>query len=751
MPFLHPLILWTGLAAATVPVVIHLLNRRRYRRVPWAAMQFLLESVRRNRRRLRLEELLLLAVRTLIVLLLAVGLARFTGCGAMRMLPGGDAGQAAVFVLDDSYSLGQRVADQSVFALARGDLADQVARMTQADRATLLVTSRPEAPVGQVDVNTDPNALAQRVREIPLSSRRARLASALSAAGELLADQSGTRRVFLLSDIRKADLVDPAAAGQLADAYQKLVEVGAELIVIDYGRPPSANLTLQSVQLVERFAVAGMPARIQLTIANQGPRPATNVEIRLSARYAGAADGEPVALPVQMIDEIPPGDSRQAEIRILPPQAGSAVLSARLAADELPGDNEAHLAIEVRPAIHALVVDGRKALEPRDSESYFLASVIDPYDDGRFGTTCEVVPTDSLDDVDFGDYDLVFLTAVREFPLQPGSDGASYPSLTRLEEYVRDGGGLVIFTGPQINLGFYNGPLFAEGSGLCPFRLAPPAGDPRGRDRFVRLDPKSIAADSVMGVFAGEGAVFTRLIRFYGFHPADESVALSADGEVSPPRVIARFTDPAGSPAAVTRQLGRGTVIFFPTSASTAWTDWPIGRIGTFAGVMHALFPRAARAQARLLTGAVGEPIAYVPPRAWFDATVLLQTPQYPAEPRVPLVADDEVAHLLRYQNPRVAGTYEMAFELPDGTKSRVFFARNVDPAEGDLAMASRTDLATALGSDTFRYTRRSADSTATLASAGEQKEYWKWAIGAVLALLAIETWLAQRFGHYTT
>ncbi|HKI18359.1 MAG TPA: BatA domain-containing protein, partial [Isosphaeraceae bacterium] len=57
-----------GLAAAAVPLVIHLLNRRKFREVSWAAMQFLLAALRKNRRRIRVEQWLLLAIRTLVVL-----------------------------------------------------------------------------------------------------------------------------------------------------------------------------------------------------------------------------------------------------------------------------------------------------------------------------------------------------------------------------------------------------------------------------------------------------------------------------------------------------------------------------------------------------------------------------------------------------------------------------------------------------------------------------------------------------------
>ena len=88
--FVHPAILG-GLALASLPIIIHLLNRRRFKRMDWAAMEFLLKAAVRNRRRVRLENLLLLLLRTLIVILLVMAVSRpFTsresglagGCGA---------------------------------------------------------------------------------------------------------------------------------------------------------------------------------------------------------------------------------------------------------------------------------------------------------------------------------------------------------------------------------------------------------------------------------------------------------------------------------------------------------------------------------------------------------------------------------------------------------------------------------------------------------------------------------------------
>src|SRR3954471_8415572 len=114
MGFLAPYLLW-GLLAASIPVILHLFFRSRYRTVPWAAMKFLLTSIEQTSRRLRFQEMLLLATRVALLLLLALALARPIS-SAVRGTGRGDAVDAA-FVFDTSFSMG--AADGAKTRLAR--------------------------------------------------------------------------------------------------------------------------------------------------------------------------------------------------------------------------------------------------------------------------------------------------------------------------------------------------------------------------------------------------------------------------------------------------------------------------------------------------------------------------------------------------------------------------------------------------------------------------------------------------------
>src|SRR5579862_3227916 len=110
--FLNPAALTVGGALVSAPILIHLINRMRFKRLRWAAMEFLLKSQKRNRRRLIIEQLLLLLLRCLLILLAGLLLSRFIGCtGAW----GGGFEQKSnlhVVVLDDTLSMLDKVKDK---------------------------------------------------------------------------------------------------------------------------------------------------------------------------------------------------------------------------------------------------------------------------------------------------------------------------------------------------------------------------------------------------------------------------------------------------------------------------------------------------------------------------------------------------------------------------------------------------------------------------------------------------------------
>src|SRR3954463_5366686 len=97
---------WAGLAAVSIPIIIHILNRRRFKTVTWAAMDFLLRAMKKNRRRLRFEQWVLLATRCLVVFLLGMALARPLACENRSLAGLGGGGGGPGFVIPNKSPLG---------------------------------------------------------------------------------------------------------------------------------------------------------------------------------------------------------------------------------------------------------------------------------------------------------------------------------------------------------------------------------------------------------------------------------------------------------------------------------------------------------------------------------------------------------------------------------------------------------------------------------------------------------------------
>ena len=138
---LNPLMAWIGAAAVSVPSIIHLLNRRKFERVVWAAMRFLRVSVEQNQRRIRVEDMLLLALRCLLLLLLGLALARPT---IRSVAAGGWFGQAkvtSVVLLDNSYSMSAADGAKSRFENAKEAAVKAIDSLPAGSSVSVLLAS----------------------------------------------------------------------------------------------------------------------------------------------------------------------------------------------------------------------------------------------------------------------------------------------------------------------------------------------------------------------------------------------------------------------------------------------------------------------------------------------------------------------------------------------------------------------------------------------------------------------------------
>src|SRR4051812_20674058 len=198
MSFLNPIMLF-GLAAVSVPIIIHLLNRRRFQKVVWAAMKFLKVSVEQNQRRMRIEDMILLALRCLLLALLALALAR----PAILSNKGDVFGQSkvtGVIILDNSYSMGLTDGTLTRFEKAR-KAAEQVLDSMPIGSATAVFLASDIVQGVIPEPTFDMNLARKTIREAPLSDRGTDLYPAIEKAVDTLKDRLVVRKeIYLVTD-----------------------------------------------------------------------------------------------------------------------------------------------------------------------------------------------------------------------------------------------------------------------------------------------------------------------------------------------------------------------------------------------------------------------------------------------------------------------------------------------------------------------------------------------------------------------
>ncbi len=211
-------------AAASIPVIIHLLNRRRFRIVNWGAMRFLLSAQRKNARRMRLEQLILLAVRVAIVLLLVLAMASVALWAENiwgRFFPDSVARAATssqrtykILVIDGSLSMATRTGEQSCFEKAIG-LAEQIVQTSPESGFSVVLMTAPAQTI--VPGPSDDGAKVEaEIGKLRLPHGNADLASTLRTVEGLLQQPLGRydhKEVYFLTDLQKSTWIAPQSAG----------------------------------------------------------------------------------------------------------------------------------------------------------------------------------------------------------------------------------------------------------------------------------------------------------------------------------------------------------------------------------------------------------------------------------------------------------------------------------------------------------------------------------------------------------
>jgi hypothetical protein len=727
--FLHPA-LAAGAALAAVPLVIHLLNRQRYRPTPWAAMRFVLAAHKRTRRRVQLENLLLLMLRMGAVALLALAVARpfVSGGGALGVLT--ERRREVVLVLDGSASTGLQVGAESTFATLRARAVELAEKLdgSAGDRLHVLLMG---ATTRLVSWPTPEKAALVLPTLTSPTDERADLAAALVEALDIVREggseeeQSSGAEVRVLSDLQ-ADLFLDEEGGTrqgVLDALDAFEALGVTVVLEDAtgGVLRPDNTSVSGISLPPGPLRAGEPTEIlvQLRHLASGPRVAARVTLEI--------DGN--RLPSQRVDLDPEGRA-EARFPHTFTEAGPHSLVATVDGDGLAADDTRASVLVVPDPIRVLVVNGSPAERLLDDEAGFLVLALRAPEADGLPSDFEVeeVTASALaaGEVELKGRDVIWLAGVPPLP-----EGVCLD----LEARVAAGAGLVMSCGDGMSdLEGVGARLFrADGSGLLPAEPIARTRSPRRESYFRVLEFDG--TDPVLAFFDSERhrPLLTEV-------PIQEFVR---SRPLPDARVLATLDDDARSPLLVTRPFLDGQVWLWTTSIGRSWTPLP-----QLAPVMIPLVVEWVRAAARREPGQRdGQP--GLAPRLEVEAFPRGLTLVRPDGTRRAISGEPEPTSrggfLLPAPEPADlarAGLYRVELE---GAPTEPF-AVVLPPEESELRRSSPAELE-GLHAALRVVAPESAEEGADPVTGGPQGELWRVVAWACLAFLVGESLWGARLG----
>ncbi|HTN77880.1 MAG TPA: hypothetical protein VL096_21630, partial [Pirellulaceae bacterium] len=492
---------------------------------------------------------------------------------------------------------------------------------------------------------------------------------------------------------------------------------------------------------------AGVPFFVNIAVRNHGNQAAKRVQVKVrsntidASKYNPAAPeanlGESEELPVVLIDEIPPGELVTQRVQIYFPIAGQHVISATLPEDAVAADNRRYAVVDFPDGEPVLVIDGHA----KGRNAYYLNSAFQPGARANTGVRPDVQPPEFLRDVTaetLNKYRVIYLLDVPR--LDPRG-------VTNLEAFVQGGGGLAFFVGPNVNLAFYNNSLYKNGSGLFPVPL----------DREDELLPDAVEnkpdmeaeAHPLFQPLLAEQNPLIRLVtveRYLRVAPTWKA------GQDNSAKVIAKLRNQA--PLVIEQPHGAGRVVAFLTTAAPDWNSWASDP--TFVVVALKLQSYLARPPANDQSRLVGAPLALSVDAAKFRPEMKFITPGGREGTHIVIdrVAKAEgaappwqasIGEPGTHETDR-AGIYEAVSTTIEGQALPARFAFNVEPREGELALADSTALLARLAPAKVSFTHFDDD----LDTADDAANHFSLPLMALLIVVLIgEQLLSYSAGYH--
>ena len=415
MTFLNPAVLF-GLLAASIPVLIHLFNLRKLKKIEFSTLAFLKELQKNRIRKIKLKQWLLLALRVLIILLLVLAFARPTLEGVAIGGTTSAAKTTAVFILDDTFSMSVVDAKGSYFNQAKESIKKLMKNLQDGDEAALILVSGKNK--GDTKPSTNLTDFVKKVNSTEPAYSSGYLHNAIVKAAEILAESKNfNKEIYIFSDFQKSKI---SKEGSLSD-LSKLLDEKTKVYSFDYSGKEIYNIGIDDIKVETQIFEKNKPVVFNVTVTNYSSTRVNNLVVSLFVNDERTA---------QQSVSLQPGASSVLTMESLLKRSGYNNVFVEIEDDEIMQDNRRYTTVFIPDKIPLVIFYND------ETDIKFIELALASSGNNEIFNITEK-SLQQLLSINLNQYDVVFVV------------GSEITDPRRLKQYVENGGGLFLFPGSK--------------------------------------------------------------------------------------------------------------------------------------------------------------------------------------------------------------------------------------------------------------------------------------------------------------
>jgi uncharacterized membrane protein len=417
MTFLNPAILF-GLLAASIPIIIHLLNLRKLKKIEFSTLQFLKELQKNKIRKIKLKQWLLLALRVLIILCIVTAFARPTLVGVSIGGTTSAAKTTAVFILDDTFSMSVIDQNGSYFNQAKESIKNILTQFEEGDEFGLvLVSHQPE----EIVMTSNIAKFGEDVNSTTISFASGKLNNAIIKAAEVIGEaENFNKEIYLFTDFQKGRL---ATENEITDLREQFGEQ-VRLYSFDYAGKEVFNFGIDDVKINTQIFEKDKPVKFDATVKNYSDRAEENLVVSLFI------NGERLA---QQSINLNSGESKTANLEATAEAIGYNEALVEIEEDDMLEDNKRFTSFYIPEKIPVLI-----AADNLTDTKLIEAALKSVSEQGYFDLTVKIV--EQISGTQLNSYQAVILLSSNFVNAQ-----------VKLNQFLTSGEGLIIFPSSDVN------------------------------------------------------------------------------------------------------------------------------------------------------------------------------------------------------------------------------------------------------------------------------------------------------------